>query len=94
MKHCSGLKNIFISLVVMRVLGLARCFHSPSSYPASRPPVKLFSTKPENIAIVGGGLGGLSTAYHLRQTLGQDTQITIFDKCNVGEGGASSVAGG
>ncbi len=77
----------------MRVLGLARCFYSPS-YPASRPSVKLFSTKPENIAIVGGGLGGLSTAYHLRQALGQDAQITIFDKCNVGEGGASSVAGG
>lgn len=93
MKHCSGVKSFFISLVVMRVLGLARCFHSPS-YPASRPPVKLFSTKPENIAIVGGGLGGLSTAYHLRQALGRDAQITIFDKCNVGEGGASSVAGG
>ncbi|GFH46195.1 hypothetical protein CTEN210_02669 [Chaetoceros tenuissimus] len=93
MKYWSGVQNIFVSLVVMRVLGLARSFHSPSS-PASRTPVKLFSTKPENIAIVGGGLGGLSTAYHLRQALGQDVHITIFDKCNVGEGGASSVAGG
>ena len=93
MKHRSGVQNIFVSLVVMRVLGLARSFHSPS-YPASRATIKLFSTKPENIAIVGGGLGGLSTAYHLRQALGQDVHITIFDKCNVGEGGASSVAGG
>ena len=53
-----------------------------------------------NIAIVGGGLAGLSTAYHLLDIASRDDdvrkglRITIFDKAKVGEGGASSVAGG
>eukprot|EP00571_Detonula_confervacea_P007106 CAMPEP_0172326248 /NCGR_PEP_ID=MMETSP1058-20130122/56003_1 /TAXON_ID=83371 /ORGANISM="Detonula confervacea, Strain CCMP 353" /LENGTH=473 /DNA_ID=CAMNT_0013042991 /DNA_START=41 /DNA_END=1462 /DNA_ORIENTATION=- len=55
----------------------------------------------KNVAIVGGGLAGLSAAYHLLNISGnkidnvpRGIQITIFDKANVGEGGASSVAGG
>lgn len=54
---------------------------------------------PKHIAIVGGGLAGLSTAFHLleqaneRGTTGP-IKITILDKANVGMGGASSVAGG
>ena len=55
----------------------------------------------KNVAIVGGGLAGLSTAYHLLDSAGnsmdkfpEGIQITIFDKALVGEGGASSVAGG
>jgi hypothetical protein len=54
-----------------------------------------------NVAIIGGGLAGLSTAYHLLEIAGSNKnkyprgiQITIFDKALVGEGGASSVAGG
>ena len=54
-----------------------------------------------NVAIVGGGLAGLSAAYHLldisqceRGDNSRGMQITIFDKAGVGEGGASSVAGG
>ncbi|KAL3777226.1 hypothetical protein HJC23_007126 [Cyclotella cryptica] len=60
-----------------------------------------------NVAIIGGGLAGLSVAYHLlelRQTRYIDNQgasvaynplhITIYDKSKVGEGGASAVAGG
>lgn len=54
-----------------------------------------------NVAIVGGGLAGLSTAYHLLELSGDNKDkfpsgihITIFDKALVGEGGASSVAGG
>ena len=56
------------------------------------------------VAIVGGGLAGLSTAYHLLDSSieqreergggGGGLHITIFDKAEVGEGGASSVAGG
>ena len=56
-----------------------------------------------NVAIIGGGLAGLSTAYHLLdiaggnasyKSKGRGLQITIFDKANIGKGGASSVAGG
>jgi glycine/D-amino acid oxidase-like deaminating enzyme len=56
---------------------------------------------------VGGGLAGLSTAYHLLdksanknstntmyENEGQTLDITIFDKVAPGTGGASSVAGG
>ena len=49
-----------------------------------------------DVAIIGGGLAGLSTAYHLfelRQHL-TPLNITIYDRCQVGEGGASAVAGG
>lgn len=64
----------------------------------SRQPTHLFAVStpspPRNIAIVGGGLAGLSTAYHLLLKTGDDTKITIIDRANPGEGGASSVAGG
>eukprot|EP00956_Cyclotella_meneghiniana_P013384 scaffold19311_cov69-Cyclotella_meneghiniana.AAC.2 len=55
----------------------------------------LHSRHRKNIAIIGGGLAGLSTAYHLLD-FGQSTplQITVYDKSTVGEGGASAVAGG
>ncbi|KAL7534004.1 hypothetical protein ACHAXR_007751 [Thalassiosira sp. AJA248-18] len=46
-----------------------------------------------NVAIIGGGLAGLSAAYHLLAE-NSNIEITIYDKANVGEGGASSVAGG
>lgn len=53
------------------------------------------------MAIVGGGLAGLSTAFHLLDIAGNNRikfprgiEITVFDKALVGEGGASSVAGG
>jgi Glycine/D-amino acid oxidases (deaminating) len=48
----------------------------------------------ENVAIVGGGLAGLSTAYHLLDKLQGNIRITVIDKAEPGEGGASSVAGG
>jgi hypothetical protein len=51
------------------------------------------SSKPKSIGIVGGGLAGLSTAYHLLQKA-PATKITILDKTLPGRGGASSVAGG
>jgi len=50
-------------------------------------------SSPRNIGIIGGGLAGLSTAYHLLQKA-PNTNITIFDKELPGSGGASAVAGG
>lgn len=57
-------------------------------------PSRLFSTSSNNIAIVGGGLAGLSTAYHLLSKMDSSSTITIIDKAPPGEGGASAVAGG
>ena len=76
-------------------------FHPRSSYRL----ITLFSSlesefkaasplaEPQDVAIVGGGLAGLATAFHLLQKA-PDTKITIFDKALPGCGGASSVAGG
>jgi len=46
-----------------------------------------------NYGIIGGGLAGLSTAYHLLEK-SPSANITIFDLFDSGNGGASSVAGG
>lgn len=46
------------------------------------------------VGIIGGGLAGLSTAYHLLEK-NPSTDITIFDQYPTpGIGGASAVAGG
>lgn len=48
----------------------------------------------KNVGIVGGGLAGLSTAYHLLQRQ-PSLHITILDTTKgPGQGGASAVAGG
>ena len=54
---------------------------------------RLFASSPQNIGIVGGGLAGLSTAFHLLEKI-DNVQITVIDKALPGQGGASSVAGG
>jgi ribulose 1,5-bisphosphate synthetase/thiazole synthase len=72
---------------------LMNSFHNPKRIQQHRS--RLFSSSPcENVAIVGGGLAGLSTAYHLLEKLGGHVEITVIDKAAPGEGGASSVAGG
>ena len=67
-----------------------------SSLPSPSPP-------PRKIAIVGGGLAGLSTLYHLIELsdsaadgggVSPSLEVDILDPCPVGTGGASSVAGG
>lgn len=65
-------------------------------YLSSRSPVE---GMPRKVAIVGGGLAGLSTAFHLLEKSKQldpksPMKITILDKAPVGTSGASSVAGG
>ena len=53
------------------------------------------NTKANNVAVVGGGLAGLSVSYQLlEKSRGTKMQLTIIDKNLPGEGGASSVAGG
>ena len=64
-----------------------------TSEPPSPAPIRTSEIPPQNIAIVGGGLAGLSTAYHLLKN-SPTSSITIFDKTLPGQGGASSVAGG
>jgi glycine/D-amino acid oxidase-like deaminating enzyme len=61
-------------------------------------------TGPKKVAVVGGGLAGLSVAYHLLEQCGGPAvtkkstaaavKITIWDRASVGDGGASAVAGG
>jgi ribulose 1,5-bisphosphate synthetase/thiazole synthase len=46
-----------------------------------------------SVGIVGGGLAGLATAFHLIER-NPEVCITIIDKASPGTGGASSVAGG
>ena len=36
------------------------------------------------VGIVGAGVGGSSTAYQLRQLLGEDVEIVVFEKGKVG----------
>ena len=54
----------------------------------------LKSSTTTDVAIVGGGLAGLGLAHNLLEKKCQDVKITIYDKADVGKGGASSVAGG
>ena len=48
---------------------------------------------PQTVNILGGGLAGLSLAYHLTR-LSPSTRVTIQDPNLPGEGGGSAVAGG
>ena len=53
---------------------------------------------PEKIAVVGGGLAGLSACYQLLRKRSAESgsvpDVTIIDKAEPGAGGASSKAGG
>jgi ribulose 1,5-bisphosphate synthetase/thiazole synthase len=64
------------------------CKHGFSSFSTS----SLWSTA-KNICVIGGGLAGLSTTFHLLEKI-PDARVAIIDKTDVGKGGASSVAGG
>jgi ribulose 1,5-bisphosphate synthetase/thiazole synthase len=47
----------------------------------------------QRVGVIGGGLAGLSTAYHLLEK-SPSIDITIVDRQSPGVGGASAVAGG
>ena len=81
------------AVVMSRLLSVG-AFHTSHFSTATLRQTRLLATSRQNIAIVGGGLAGLSTAYQLLEKLGDDANITIFDKAEPGQGGASSVAGG
>jgi glycine/D-amino acid oxidase-like deaminating enzyme len=51
---------------------------------------------PQRVAVIGGGLAGLSTTYHLLEKMpsGRHLSVEVFDKGLVGTAGASAVAGG
>eukprot|EP00980_Cylindrotheca_fusiformis_P018784 scaffold6265_cov193-Cylindrotheca_fusiformis.AAC.4 len=72
-------------------------FHGTKAFAFTTQPVsigRLFSHRQDlNVAIVGGGLAGLATAYHLIRK-NPAVHITIIDKALPGTGGASAVAGG
>lgn len=68
---------------------LSRLFLSTESESIVESPLEVS----HDIAVVGGGLAGLATAFHLLQKA-PNSKITIFDKALPGCGGASSVAGG
>ena len=48
---------------------------------------------PGKVAVIGGGLAGLATVFHILEKR-PETEVTVFDKTAIGTGGASSVAGG
>ena len=64
-----------------------------SSRRSSNTESRMIASPPQNVAVVGGGLAGLSTVYHLLEKI-DNVQITVLDKALPGQGGASSVAGG
>jgi glycine/D-amino acid oxidase-like deaminating enzyme len=48
-----------------------------------------------DVAVVGGGFGGMATAWHLaKKGIVNNTRVTVFDRDLPGRGGASSVAAG
>jgi len=51
------------------------------------------SLKAQRIAVIGGGLAGLSTVYHILEK-SPSSDVTIIDPRSPGTGGASAVAGG
>lgn len=92
---------VFISLVGMNVaFNMSKTVFSLKTVRTTKINIHRFSSKntdlhskPRNICIIGGGLAGLSTTFHLLEKI-PNVNITIIDKVGVGQGGASSVAGG
>lgn len=51
-------------------------------------------SKPRSFVVIGGGLAGLSTTFHLLTNACPGSTLKVIDKSPVGKGGASAVAGG
>jgi hypothetical protein len=90
-------RSRLVPLIGHRILGTRRSFRTQRLFSSSSSDGQL---PVQRIAIAGGGLAGLSTAFHLlektqaRNSNSSRCQVTIFDTALVGTAGASSVAGG
>ena len=85
----AGLRRVWKPLLFAMTLSLL----GASAFVKEKGLLSRTSLSLQKVAIVGGGLAGLSTAYHLLEQE-RSLKITIFDKTPVGRGGASAVAGG
>ena len=52
------------------------------------------SVPPSRVAVVGGGLAGLATAFHLLNVSAPLDALHVYDACAPGTGGASAAAAG
>ena len=85
-----------VVIVLLQIMLYCRVINSfvPVAATRSTGGTRLFSQGDTfSVGIVGGGLAGLATAYHLLEK-NPLIQITILDKAQPGSGGASAVAGG
>lgn len=90
-----------VALISMAMITLNQSFHMGTTVKRAhlwKHGFSSFSTSalwstPKDICVIGGGLAGLSTTFHLLEK-NPDVRVTIIDKTDVGKGGASSVAGG
>jgi hypothetical protein len=104
-KRLSNRVSSAAQLVTLLVLMFLWCTNMTCAFSSTRTALRVryrtqqfsfWSTRSNDIhsvAIIGGGLAGLSTAHHFIQKQ-PGIRITIFDKAPVGTAGASSVAGG
>ena len=91
--------HFFVS-IMLHVSAFVSSFQSPRRKYSIVRDVTL--RQAHKIAVVGGGLAGLSTTYHLLDKTGgaatvssdKHVQVTVFDRAPVGTTGASAVAGG
>ena len=84
------------AIVLLQIMLYCRVINAfiPVATTRSKGGIRLYSQGDDlNVGIVGGGLAGLATAYHLLEK-NPLIQITILDKAQPGSGGASAVAGG
>ena len=49
---------------------------------AKKPDIKNGVEKTPRIAIIGSGIGGTATAHFVRELLGENAQISVFEKAN------------
>ena len=71
------------SMQVRRVLvgrGCAATGHDPATTPCHPGGVSNEAGAPANVAVIGGGISGLAAAWFLRQGLGQDARIVVYEK--------------
>ena len=94
-RHCMALFGLVRPVLRSRSISIASGGHRgrPSSGISSFSSHRSSDSHPANVCIIGGGLSGLSTAYHLLKE-SPSVKVTILDTNEVGEGGASAVAGG